>query len=270
MAMTGMKSRKFMVKVQQLNKWEQSLDSKHLLKACRQGALAEVRAFLTRSDLKASDERKYTALHWACVSGNKEVVDLLLEYGAMVTNTRDGQTPVHIACLMGHSHIVASLASRGYDLKVSDNQGMTPMAITAVNGDETCLGTLRAWKVALEPTLLHHAAGAGHMKYIQRLINEPEIDINSQDAKGQTALMHAAANDRQEIAKEFIRRGGVNWACVDECSRNVLHHAANGGSAAMMQLLVDSCAECLPEIINKHDVYTTNNVSFLIRGRDRG
>ncbi|KAJ0064812.1 hypothetical protein NL108_015589, partial [Boleophthalmus pectinirostris] len=48
---------------------------------------------------------KKTALHWAAKHGNKDMATLVAEAGADV-NTKSGYTPLHIAALHGHRHIL--------------------------------------------------------------------------------------------------------------------------------------------------------------------
>ncbi|XP_072304944.1 ankyrin repeat domain-containing protein SOWAHC [Eucyclogobius newberryi] len=48
---------------------------------------------------------KKTALHWAAKHGNKDMATMVAEAGADV-NTKSGYTPLHIAALHGHRHIL--------------------------------------------------------------------------------------------------------------------------------------------------------------------
>jgi ankyrin repeat protein len=67
--------------------------------------------FLERID--AMDHNGQTPLHLACSVGHFEAVDVLLNNGATV-NVADkfGQTPLHIAAAKGRVHVVRLLLQR--------------------------------------------------------------------------------------------------------------------------------------------------------------
>ena len=66
------------------------------------------------------------ALYWAVVSGNLDVLNILLEFGIDYTmKTKKGETLLHIACLLGHSHMVAPLVAKEIEVMAEDQNHKT-------------------------------------------------------------------------------------------------------------------------------------------------
>lgn len=84
-----------------------------LHKAVREGHIETVQALLVTGDVNAESNIGMTPLHWACVTGNDEIVALLLEYGADPHKRNDfidGMTPSNMAESLGYTEIVALLS----------------------------------------------------------------------------------------------------------------------------------------------------------------
>uniref|UniRef100_A0A3B3U9U9 Ankyrin repeat domain-containing protein SOWAHB-like n=2 Tax=Poecilia TaxID=8080 RepID=A0A3B3U9U9_9TELE len=70
--------------------------------------------------------KKVTALHWAAKHGNENMAVLMADAGADV-NTKSGYTPLHIAALHGHRHILDLLiGTYGAKENVRDYSGRLP------------------------------------------------------------------------------------------------------------------------------------------------
>jgi ankyrin repeat protein len=100
--------------------WEQSLNHCHLMARCGNldGLLKLMRNLRSEVQLPFPvavpiemfefDAMGCSALYWACVSGNLELVKLLLNVGlSPYYVTGRNANLLHVACEMGHSHIVA-------------------------------------------------------------------------------------------------------------------------------------------------------------------
>ncbi|MEQ2161520.1 hypothetical protein GOODEAATRI_010400, partial [Goodea atripinnis] len=74
--------------------------------------------------LLSKDQEGLTALSWACMKGQKGVVQLLVEAGADLNQAdRQGRTPLDLAALNGDADTVHSLVEHGAVLERSDNSG---------------------------------------------------------------------------------------------------------------------------------------------------
>ena len=77
-----------------------------------------------RSDVNATDNFKWTALHFACHCGIKDVVEYLLSAGAdLEATTLNGATPLMRAIESSSSDVVQLLIDNGAKLRVENRKG---------------------------------------------------------------------------------------------------------------------------------------------------
>ncbi|MGL9717357.1 MAG: ankyrin repeat domain-containing protein [Wolbachia sp.] len=84
-----------------------------------------------RANVNAKDNQGETALHYAASSNNIDMVSLLLEAGANI-NARDGQgkTALHCAVISNNTDIVNCLLQAGAKANIKDNGGKKPLSFT--------------------------------------------------------------------------------------------------------------------------------------------
>ena len=144
---------------------------------------AGVKALLKqKADVNGVQGDGMTALHWAALNNETELVNLLLAGGANVkAATRNGaMTPLFTACTNGNAAIITSLLKAGSDANSVTSYGSTALMLAAASGSKDSVAALLD-------------AGA---------------NINAKDtAHGQTALMFAAAENRPEVIKLLVARG---------------------------------------------------------------
>ncbi|MGQ0734830.1 MAG: ankyrin repeat domain-containing protein [Acidobacteriota bacterium] len=145
-----------------------------------------VRALLKQGvDVNASQGDGMTALHWAARRGDLEMAQMLLYAGANAkASTRLGeQTPLLMASQIGHTGLVDVLIKAGADPKAATSNGTTPLMLAAASGSAPTVNLL-----------LQHGA-----------------DPNAvESARGESALMFAAAYNRVEAMQALLARG-ANW-----------------------------------------------------------
>lgn len=156
--------------------------------AASKGDRDGVRGLLKKGlDVNEAQGDGTTALHWAAMTGDTELAQMLIYAGANVrATTRLGAyTPLYLAAKGGHSGVVAALLAAGADPKATTTNGTTPLMI---------------------------AAAAGDTRTITSLV-ENGADINARDgAKGETPLMFAAAFNRADAVKLLLGRGADHKA----------------------------------------------------------
>lgn len=116
------------------------IDQSSLTAAIRAGDINRVREAITKQeDLDQGDnDFKVTPLNWALLTGNTEIVDLLLEGGADVNRPNsDGNTPLHGAAFVGRDDLVAKLLEKGANPNRANPSGQTALASTEVPMDVT-------------------------------------------------------------------------------------------------------------------------------------
>ena len=132
------------------------------------------------------DEYDKTALEYAIIRGDRDMVQLLLENGASPCQTNRLGTPMmHLAAERGHTSLFGLLRRAGADIEVR------------VRG-ETALMMAAGWGG------MHMSDGA--IPVIQELLREG-ADVNSQNNRGQTALMMAAQWGKRDAVGLLLRSG---------------------------------------------------------------
>ena len=141
-----------------------------------------------------------TALHWAAVHGNGEVVQMLLDAGADIeVATRLGaHRPLHVAGREGHGEVVHMLLVAGADAGARTETGATP---------------------------LHFAAAAGSVRAVQTLIDHGSPVNAAEPQWGQTPILFAAARGRTEAVRALLAAGAdatVAAEVIDLVRRDIL------------------------------------------------
>ena len=147
------------------------------------GDVAAVRAMLkSGADVNGAQGDGMTALHWAAMKGQTEMAQMLVYAGAnhAATTRLGAYTPLHLAAKSGSAPVVDMLVTAGASVRAVSTTGATPLMMAAESG-----------VLAAAERLV--AAGA---------------DLNAvESAKGQSALMFAAAFDRTSMVTLLIAKG---------------------------------------------------------------
>ena len=154
-------------------------------------ALADAAEHLDRSKVRALLKERVavdapqpdgmTALHWAIYHNDPEMAEQLLAAGASVkAANRYGVTPLSLACTNGSGRMVELLLTSGADPSV------------ALPGGETPLMT---------------AARTGSLASVKALLSRGAAVDGKDEARGQTALMWAAAEGHADVVAGARRRG---------------------------------------------------------------
>ena len=100
------------------------------LNACRNGQKGIVQIFLKKGgiDVNKRDAEGNTPLHYACLKGYRDIVNLLLDSEADATIANNlSETPLHAASRSGNKEIIGKLVQYGADIDATDSDGRTPL-----------------------------------------------------------------------------------------------------------------------------------------------
>ena len=151
--------------------------------AAERGDLEAVRALLRDgADANGAQADGTTALHWAAINDDVQIVEVLLYAGATVKPiTRlGGYTPLHLASRSGHGDVVRALLEGGADANDFTNTGVSP---------------------------LHFAAQANSAESIRALVAHG-ADVDAPDSRSsRTPLMFAAVGNATVAMQALVDAG---------------------------------------------------------------
>jgi uncharacterized protein len=151
--------------------------------AAMQGNKDEVRELLKQAaDVNAAQGDGMTALHWAAMKADADLVQTLLYAGANVrATTRIGAyTPLILAARDGNAGVMEPLLRAGADVDARTSNGTTPLMLAAASGVTDAV-----------TVLLAHGA-----------------DVNATEpVRGLTPAMFAAASNRAGVIDLLAKRG---------------------------------------------------------------
>ena len=165
-----------------------------IVEAAKNGNFQAVRKILEKdpSKLNATDENKYTALHWACMRGHWDIVKFLVGQGADLNVVGgDGGTQINWAVNHDNVDIIKLLVEKGARLNIQNQWGMTELH-TAIwrgnihvveflfdHGSDPTIKTNEGW------TAMHYAYRSGHDNVIE-FLKERGVSMTEQDNMGRT------------------------------------------------------------------------------------
>lgn len=207
-------------------------DVKAVRKALKNGADVEFSYIVSgchmlSTGLRMIRDGSETPLYRAALSGDIDVVKLLLHRGAKVSNPACSAADIlrRTMCEVGYFPGLPNLLARyGADLNEKDHSGRSP---------------------------LHVAAKDNYSRTIQELI-ESGADISSKNCSNKTPLMLAAGNGNVEGAKVILnalKRNGILAEKIEEMDSSgytALHLAECSGCADTIAALLDFEADPTP------------------------
>lgn len=185
-----------------------------ILDAARDGDLERVKVLVgqDKNAVYAADERRCTALHFACDKGFLEIARYLLDHGASLTaKDVDGDLPLHWAAYAGKAEVAGLLIERGAEIE-------------AINRDQN--------------TALHYATRNGHSGTVALLL-EKGANVDAQTRGGVTPVILATLRDDADLVRQ-LHRAGADLTIKDNYGRDpMLLVARETGSENMAKLLIE-------------------------------
>lgn len=154
-----------------------------------------------------------TALHYACIEGREQVVDLLLSRGASPNIGAEDQTgnPLQDAAQFGHTEIVRKLLAEKADPNSANKNGITPLMDATVSAKPEIVSLLICYGADVNMaengryerrTALMWAAEKGQ-KEIVRIMLYAKPDLNKVTSLGKTVLDLAKEAGQLEILDQL-------------------------------------------------------------------
>ncbi len=199
-------------------------DNTPLLIAARHEQIAIAQLLIEcHADIQAVNNEGQTAWSWAAVTGNIELIELLLHYG-IDPNTRMkdedgiGCTALLLASYKGNRQLVRFLVEYGADIHASDDDGETALILASLKG---------------------------YLDIVVYLLNQG-ADIYTTDTHHYTALTHAVDEGHDEIVRHLIENGAdVRRTCY---GWPLLTWATSKGSSETVKVLIENGAEINAEV----------------------
>lgn len=195
-------------------------------------------------DLNRKDKTGQVPLLYAVQSGNKILVELLLDAGADIEFQNDrGETALSNAVARGHEDVVKLLLDWHANPNCKDHCGRTPLLASARHGNQSMVRLLLVGGV--EPnqkddffgmSALSYAAWSGHLSTVNVLL-ESDAHPNCKDKQGRTPLSWAAEYGHLPVVSRLIECGIDAPFEEDLFRQNSLGYAASNGHYAVVDLL---------------------------------
>ncbi|OQR95132.1 hypothetical protein THRCLA_08017 [Thraustotheca clavata] len=195
--------------------------------------------------------RDTTALCWAAGTGDKELLQALIERGADVNLADyDQRTPLHIAASDGNVSVVEMLLKAGANAYKKDRWGATPLDCAK---DPTIVGVLAQFlrfqtrpalgrrsgpklnDISTDITTVFSAVQLGDTETIKRAwLDGMAVDVTNN--AGQTALHVAVENEQLDVI-ELLLSAGAKPDTTDQTGRTPMSIAVDANAANIIDVL---------------------------------
>jgi ankyrin repeat protein len=178
------------------------------------GTLAFIEALAARGCKLVRDDQRGRMAFVSARNPDPEVFDYLLNQGADPNEGNDfGYTPLILAALNNHHHLIRRYLTRGDDATVRDVDGETALSLAIEKRHEQSVAVLREFHAeegnysALDPeAAMLKAAEEGAIGSILNL-RDAGIPINCCDGEGNSALMIAVRAGHQGVVRSLYHLG---------------------------------------------------------------
>ncbi|KAM4584490.1 uncharacterized protein PAE49_004026 isoform 2-T2 [Odontesthes bonariensis] len=229
-------------------KTEDLLTAQRLLQRPRPGK-AKLLGAAKRVNVNIQDADGLSPMHHAALSGNKELISLLLEAQAAVDiKDHKGMRPLHYAAWQGKTEPMKMLLKAGSSVNGHSDEGQIPLHLSAQHGHYD--GSEMLLQHQSNPcisdsagkTPLDLACEFGRVGVVQLLLSSnmcaAMLEPKPSDPNGVSPLHLAAKNGHIDVIRLLIQ-AGIDINRQSECG-TALHQAALCGKTEVVRLLLDS------------------------------
>lgn len=184
-----------------------------LMFATRRRDVAMVLHLLSRgANCRLTNQHGDTALHLACITGQKAIVEALLSHGALL-ESRGAQLnrPIHLACASGAEDVVATLLLRGCVVNAQNANGALPSTLCAtVESIKSMVGAIErdgepAREKLRREVAAKFASEAIHRRQEERCAADRRAAVRAEEERKHLEIEHARQSEMQRLTDECER-----------------------------------------------------------------
>ena len=229
-------------------------DDAEFLRGIQHGNLALIGKNIdTIDNVNLTTESGKTALMVAAKVGDCALVTKLLERGANANGSnQNGGTPIMFAAISGNVVCMEALLEKGAQVNAQGSNGWGAIMVAAAKGHygATELLLKAGADVNIKDvylwTPLHRATFENRLEVSDLLLQQPDIDIDSLDDQGATALHHASSQGHVALAIKLIEHG-ARTGLQDRRGRTALNYAVEKGHDQVVLILRENRSEGEPD-----------------------
>ncbi|KAJ7538387.1 hypothetical protein O6H91_11G046000 [Diphasiastrum complanatum] len=182
--------------------------------------------------IQTGNGQEYRPLHLAARFGYTSIVKLLIDHGCEPNiRTESDETALMLSAKGGFENCFKSLLLSGADLGLVNKQGQSALKLAELSGLISSVDFL-LWDAfrsgsqlrSSNPhvfSALHVVAKQGNVGVLPNLLQQPSIDLNTQDKHGYSAAMVAVQTGHLEVF-EILVRSGIDISLVGSQGETVL------------------------------------------------
>jgi len=205
-----------------------------LFQICARGQINKAEEFVLKYPKYDLNEpggfSKRTAMHWAAICGNSEMIKWLAEHGFPGKPDRDLNTPLHLAAMNGHLAAVQELRGRK-DLK--NRHGQLAYDVAKTNEIRKLLDPdpqKEKKPLIVETDMdIYDAAEMGDLKSLSKECAKSLGRLNGPEFQWRRAPLHYAAMTNNSEAASILLENLAKVDPVDSTGWTPLHWASNNG-----------------------------------------
>nr|QQY02505.1 transient receptor potential cation channel 3 [Cryptocotyle lingua] len=206
---------------------------------------------MVNADPLAMTQSGCTPLHFACATGDLELVQLILDAIMIrfkstsspfnITN-RDGESPLHWAVANGYAEVARFCIEHGADANLTPKSEETCLHMAARVGSVSTTKLLLSFGVHIDAedlllqTALHKAAERNNSE-VMKLLLQNGSDLENQDHDAYTPLLLAAARGQLEVTQLLID-AGANIAAQEKMAKGLIYLCAEADEVEVLRLIL--------------------------------